>query len=280
MKKILALVASQRKLANGEIIIKEVASSIGEDCELELVRMADLKLDLCRGCYVCLMPNKKCPINDDLYYLVEKIKSADGIIIAAPCYALGPAAVTKVLLDRIIALAQFIDDLWNKPCVVIGTTGIESWEGYTLSVLNSLARFMGFNLKDSHMFIGALPGEGISAEGALDRAREMGRALFGEGRKAKEGECPTCWSDIWKFKSLDTAVCPICGQTAALSLGKEGIQWVYGEAGTRLDKEHLKEHFQVWLREKVNEFISRRKELGEIRDKYKGNDIWATPDSH
>lgn len=34
VKKILALVASQRKLANGEIIAKEIAASIEEEYEL------------------------------------------------------------------------------------------------------------------------------------------------------------------------------------------------------------------------------------------------------
>lgn len=276
MKKILALVASQRKLANGEIIIKEVAASVGDEYELELLRLTDLELDPCRGCYVCLMPGKKCPIDDGLYYLLERIKAADGIIIAAPDYVLGPAAITKVLADRMIAVDQCLDELWGKPCVVIGTYGIEGWEGYTLSALNSLARFMGFDLKDSHMFVGALPGEGISGEGALERAKEMGQALFGESRKAREGECPTCWSDIWKFPAPNTAVCPICGQTATLSMGYEGIKWSYNESGQRFNKEYLKEHFQVWLKGKVQEFISRRKELGEVRDKYKGNDTSIT----
>ncbi|ODA39928.1 flavodoxin family protein [Desulfosporosinus sp. BG] len=274
MKKILGLIASQRKLANGEILTKEVAAAAGNDCQLELLRLADLKLDMCRGCYACLTPGKQCPVDDDLYFLVEKIKAADGIILAAPCYALGPAAVTKVLGDRIIALAQLIDDLWGKPCVVIATAGIEGWEGYTLSALNAMARFMGFGLKDSHMFMGALPGEGILGEGALFRAREMGQALFGQARRAGEGECPTCWSEIWKFPQPGTAVCPICGQIANLVAGEKGIQWVYGDSSSMFNKEQLKHHFQGWLRGKVQEFISRRKELAVVRDRYKGNEPW------
>jgi multimeric flavodoxin WrbA len=277
VKKILGLVASQRKLANGEILTKEVAAAAGEDCELELIRLADLKLDLCRGCYTCLIPGKKCPIDDDLYYLVEKIKAADGIILSAPCYVLGPAAVTKVLADRMIALAQFIDDFGGKPCVVIATAGINGWEGYTLSGLTAMAKFMGFNLKDGHMFMGALPGEGILTEGALTRAREMGQALFGEPRQARSGECPSCWSEIWKFPEPTQAYCPFCGQTATLISGDNGIQWVYGEPSKKFDKEHIKEHFQGWLRGKVQEYISRRKELGEVRAPYKGNDTWITP---
>lgn len=277
MKKILGLVASQRKLANGEILTKEVAAAAGDDCQLELIRLADLKLDVCRGCYTCLIPGKQCPIHDDLYFLVEKIKAADGIILSAPCYVLGPAAVTKVLADRMIALAQLIDDLWGKPCVVIATYGIEGCEGYTLSTLNAMARFMGFDIKDSHMFFGALPGEGILGEGALNRAREMGRSLFGKAREAEAGECPTCWSEIWKFPEPGTAICPICGQTAKLVSEQKGITWVYGDSRKMFDKEHLKEHFQDWLRGKVQEFISRRKELAAVRDPYKGNDTWLIP---
>ena len=277
MKKILGLVASQRKLGNGEILTKEVAAAAGEDSELELIRLADLKLDLCRGCYTCLIPEKQCPLDDDLYFLVEKIMAADGIIISAPCYALGPAAVTKKLADRIIALAQFIDDFWGKPCVVITTAGIKGWEGYTLSAVNAMARFIGFELKDSHMFVGALPGEGIMGEGSLTRAREMGKALFGQARQAGSGECPTCWSEIWKFPEPDTAVCTICGQTATLVAGEEGIKWVYGNPSRMFDKEHLEEHFLNWLRGKVQEYMSRRKELAVVRNRYKGNDTWLIP---
>lgn len=277
MKNILGLVASQRKLANGEILTKEAAAAAGEDCQLELIRLADLRLDLCRGCYTCLAPGKQCPIGDDLYFLVDRIKAADGIILSAPCYALGPAAVTKILGDRIIALAQLIDDLWGKPCIVIGTAGIEGWEGYTLSALNAMSRFLGFDLKDSHMFMGALPGEGVLGEGALARVKEMGKALFGETRKSQQGECPTCWSEIWKFPQPGTAVCPFCDQTASLVPGDKGVQWVYGGSRNTFDKERLKDHFQGWLRGKVQEFISRRKELAQVRNRYKGDDNWLAP---
>lgn len=277
MKKILGLVASQRKLANGEILTKEVSAAAGDDCQLELIRLADLNLKLCRACYSCLTPGKQCSLNDDLYFLLEKIKAADGIILSAPDYVLGPASVTKVLADRMIAMTQFIDELWGKPCVVIATYGIEGWEGYTLSALNAMVQFMGFNLKDSHMFFGALPGEGISNPEALARAREMGQALFGEARQAKNGECPTCWSEIWKFPEPATAVCPICGQTATLVPEGKEIKWVYGNSRNPFEKEHIKEHFQGWLRSKVQEYISRRKELADIRDPYKAKDTWISP---
>ncbi len=277
MKRILGLVASQRKIANGEILIKEAAASIGEKFELELIRLPELNLQPCKACYACLVPDQRCPLMDDLYFLLDKIKEADGLILSAPCYALGPAAITKLFGDRIIALTQHLDELWGKPCVIIGTAGIKGWEGYTLSALIANTRFLGFEVKDAHMFLGALPGEALVNEKSIERIRALGATLFSEPRQQEAGQCPTCWSDVWKFPEPNHAVCPLCGQEADVHSSEHGLQWDFGSAGKRFEKEELIEHFQIWLKAQVREFGSRRKELSEIRSCYKGEDIWIKP---
>lgn len=277
MKKILGLVSSQRKLANGEILVKAAAHAAGEDCRLDLVRLPDLKLETCRGCYTCLIPGKACPIKDDFYFLVDAIKEADGLIFSAPCYALGPAAITKLLVDRVIAMSQLSEDFWGKPCVIITTAGIEGWEGYTLSAMLNGARMLGFDVKDAHMFLGALPGETIEKPGALARVQELGNALFGEGRQVRQGECPTCWSEIWKFPEPGRAVCALCGQEALLLPEDEAVRWVFQEPAVRFQRKNLEEHFQAWLKGKVQEYLLRRKELAEIRSPFKGEEHWLLP---
>ena len=279
MKKILGLVASQRKLANGEILMKEAAASIGEEFELELIRLPELSLLPCNACYACLFPNRSCPLTDDLYFLLDKIKEADGLILSAPCYALGPAAITKLFGDRIIALAQHIDELWGKPCVIIGTAGIKGWEGYTLSALIANSRFLGFDVKDAHMFLGALPGEALVNDNSIERISALGASLFNEPHILEAGQCPTCWSDIWKFPEPNQAVCPLCGQEATIFSSENGFQWDFGSAGKRFEKETLTEHFQVWLKAQVKEFGDRRKELSEIRNRYRGYNTWIKRNS-
>lgn len=268
MKKVLGLLASPRKLANGEILIKEACASIGEEFELELIKMYDLNLQPCKACYACLVPDQRCPLNDDLYFLLDRIKEADGIILSSPCYALGPAAMMKLFGDRIIALAQHIDEIWGKPCIIIGTNGIKGWEGYTLSALIAVARFIGFYVKDAHMFVGALPGESLVNVTAMERIHALGASLFSKPRQPEEGQCPTCWSDLWKFPTPSHAVCPFCGQEATVRSSHDGLQWDFGSPGNRFEKEALKEHFQVWLKDQVREFSSRRQELSEIRSRY------------
>ncbi|AFM41356.1 multimeric flavodoxin WrbA [Desulfosporosinus acidiphilus SJ4] len=271
MKKILGIVASQRKLANGEILIKEAAASVGEEAELELVKLTDLKLMPCKACYACLGKDKRCPLDDDLYSLFDRIKEADGVILSSPCYALGPAGITKIFGDRIIALAQQIDQIWGKPCVIIGTAGIRCWEGYTLSAMIANARFMGLEVKDAHMFIGALPGETLVDPEGRERIKLIGQSLFGIPHQPESGQCPTCWSDLWKFPTPNHALCPICGQEAKILPADDGnsLTWEFGPSAARFSKDHLKEHFQVWLKDQVQEFIKRRKELALIRNKYR-----------
>ncbi len=282
MKRILGLVASQRKLGNGEVLVKAVAAAaaaaVEGESELQLLRLTDLDLRPCRGCYTCLIPGKRCPIEDDLYFLAEQIQNADAIIFSAPCYVLGPAAITKLIGDRMIALAQYLEHFWGKPCVIIGTSGISGWEGYTLSALISSARMLGWQVKDAQMFIGALPGEVLEQQSILSRATQMGQALFGPASRPSQGQCPTCWSEIWKFPEPGRAICPLCGQEAELEHSPEGIVWKFGPPGKRYEKEALQEHFHTWLRGKLNEYLVRRKELAEVRNPYKGGE-WLTPPS-
>ena len=271
MKKILGIIASPRRLGNGEILVKEAAAAAVENAELELVRLAELNIRPCKACYSCLMPDHPCPLDDDLYSLLGKLKHADGLIFSAPCYALGPAGMTKLFGDRIIALAQHIEDLAHKPAVIITTAGIKGWEGYTLTSIVANMRFLGFEVKDAQMFLGALPGEALENPQALERVRLLGASLFARPRQPKNGECPTCWSDLWKFPEPNHAVCPLCGQEATIIAGADGISvhWEYGSASSRFTKAHLQEHFQVWLKDEVEEFKKRRRELAVIRNQYK-----------
>jgi multimeric flavodoxin WrbA len=279
IKNILGLISSPRILANGEILLKEVASSCGEENKLELIKLPELRIEPCRGCYTCLSPGKICPIKDDLYFLYDKIKMADGIILAVPCYFLGPAAITKLWSDRTLALAQNLKDFWNKPIVIIGTAGIKGWEGYSLSAIITMANFMGFEIKDAQMFIGALPGEVMGNPDVEQKIKIMGKALFGDKSEIQSGQCPTCRSEIWKFPKPNFAVCPICTQEAILEQQNGEVKWVFGPSAGRFELLDLEHHYGEFLPSKVREFIGRRKELALIRKPYETKDNWLKPNN-
>jgi multimeric flavodoxin WrbA len=277
MKRILGLIGSRRKVANGEILLKEVAGSCGEDYKLELIRLPELKLEPCRACYACLGPGKICPIKDDLSFLTEEITMADGIILAVPCYILGPAAISKLWSDRTIALSQHLQDFWNKPVVIIATAGIRGWEGYTLSALTAMVNIMGLKVKAAKMFIGALPGEVMENTEVRRQVKAMGKALFGVAAETEAGQCPTCRSEIWKFPKPDFAVCPLCSQEAMLEFQEGEVKWIFGPPGKRFERPELERHFGEFLPAMVKEYIDRRKELALVRNPYKTQNNWLKP---
>lgn len=278
-KKILGIVSSPRHLGNSELLVKAVAKAAGEDCELELLRLGDLNLKQCKACYKCTMGEKKCILEDDLEFFIEKMLAADGIIFSSPTYIRGLSSVLKMLGERVIAIAQHLDDYYRKPCVIAMSYGPEGDEGYAYASTLALIRMLGFDVKDAHTFLGAMPGEVFETQGNLERVKEMGKALFGEGRKAAEGECPYCWSDVWKIKDDHTLKCPMCALEAELIVKDGKVIREYGETPTHVfEYKWLNDHFRADLSAGVKDFKTRGAKLREIRGRYKSDDeVWLKP---
>lgn len=70
--------------------------------ETELVRLADYRLEPCRGCKTCFARGEEfCPLKDDRDLLIAKMKEADGVVLASPNYSFQVSALMKLFLDRL-----------------------------------------------------------------------------------------------------------------------------------------------------------------------------------
>ena len=125
--KILALIGSYRKVGNSEIVAKATAERMGDDWELSLVRLPKLRIEPCKGCYACLIPDKNCAIRDDTQWLLDRILEADAVIVAAPNYVLGPVGIMKMLADRSIQAFEHIEGFQKKRTAVALTLGREEY---------------------------------------------------------------------------------------------------------------------------------------------------------
>ena len=96
-KRLLGIVGSMRKLGNCELFIKETARLIPEPHALSLIRLPELDIKPCTGCYQCIATGA-CPQKDDVSFVIRSIAEADGLIIAAPVYFLGAQGSIKKLL--------------------------------------------------------------------------------------------------------------------------------------------------------------------------------------
>lgn len=103
MKKVLIISASPRKNGNSDLLCDEFARGAAEAGHaVEKIRLAEKKVGYCMGCYAC-RKLKRCVQNDDANELVEKMLSADVIVLATPVYFYSMDAQLKALIDRTVS---------------------------------------------------------------------------------------------------------------------------------------------------------------------------------
>lgn len=67
--------------------------------EIELVNLYDYQIGPCRGCWACVEKGT-CILQDDFNTVFDKVRSADVIVLAAPCYWGNVPGVMKNFFDR------------------------------------------------------------------------------------------------------------------------------------------------------------------------------------
>ncbi len=101
--KVIAINGSARKDGNTSLLIKKVFAELENDgIETEMIQLAGKKLPGCIGCYKCFEnKDKKCAVtNDDMNDVIEKMVSADGLILASPTYFADCSASLKAVIER------------------------------------------------------------------------------------------------------------------------------------------------------------------------------------
>ncbi len=104
MKKVVAINGSPRKNGNTYHLLNKTLESIKAikpDVECEIIETAQLKLEGCNACSACFRnKNMKCIINDDMNMIIEKMVSADAIILGTPTYFADVSSEMKAIIDR------------------------------------------------------------------------------------------------------------------------------------------------------------------------------------
>lgn len=289
MAKILGIVGSARRWGNSELMVRQVlqgAKAAGSSAQM--IRLTSLRLESCTGCMRCAIGGKPCPLDDDMVWLVDVVQDADALVLAAPTYFLGPAAVVKLVLDRLLMVSGATGKPLPpiRPAVTVITAGLADWQGVSLPYLNALVAAFGFRPIESLSAIAPGPGEVLLDDDLMARALAAGERL-GKGEldsaPAPDGACPACRCDSFLLKG-DRAVCPICGREATLERKDEGsIQLCFDAADStkhRWTPEALHEHMESWVRATGPRFMALRSEIKSRRRPYRAMDVgWLCPPS-
>ena len=103
-KNVLIISSSPRKGGNSDILCDAFAEGAKEaGNEVGKIRIADMKIGYCTGCYAC-QKTGKCAIQDDAQDVINKMMAADVIVLASPVYFYSICAQLKALIDRTVVI--------------------------------------------------------------------------------------------------------------------------------------------------------------------------------
>lgn len=109
--KAVAINGSPRKGGNTEILLRKVLEPLaGAGWETELIQVGGKKIRGCTACYRCFgAKDGRCSVKTDVFNdCLEKMLSAQAIILGSPTYFTDVSAEMKALLDRtgLVAIAN------------------------------------------------------------------------------------------------------------------------------------------------------------------------------
>ena len=106
--------------------LKQFAQETALDLTIERVSLARLALKPCSGCRACFDRGEAaCPQQDELLALYEKMREANGYVIASPVYVEDVNGILKTMIDRMAFLCHR-PALYGKSALLFTTSGIGS----------------------------------------------------------------------------------------------------------------------------------------------------------
>lgn len=102
MSRIAVLVGSVRENGNTALLAEAFAEGAELNHEVEIISVADYKINPCIGCNTCFKrEDHACFQQDDMQKVYAVLAEADIIVAASPVYFYGISAQLKALIDRL-----------------------------------------------------------------------------------------------------------------------------------------------------------------------------------
>ena len=175
MNKIVILVGSVRKGGNTSLLAQAFAEGAKANNEVEIISVADYKVNPCIGCESCMKSEgNRCFQKDDMQKIYPKLAEADLIVIASPVYFYGVSAQLKAVIDRLHTPLR--NSFKVKRLALLLVAGAELPPVFD-SILHRYQQILSFfHLEDAGMILvrGVRAKGAIAGNKALNDARNLG----------------------------------------------------------------------------------------------------------
>lgn len=169
------------------------------DGEFEEIQLIKEKIPMCNGCFKCIMEGEeRCPHFDVVNPIVEKMRRADGIIIASPVYAMNVTALLKNLFDHTAYFYHRPEFFTKKALVVVTTAGAGHKD--VAKYIDETLRHWGVNKVYKIAF--ACGGKDSLDTKAIDKTSSKFREDVESGKKHSPKLGDIIFFDVWKAMAL------------------------------------------------------------------------------
>jgi multimeric flavodoxin WrbA len=144
--KILAIGGSPKK-GNTYSVLNMIKENY-PDIDYKLLMLKDVNLELCRGCYTCVLKGEdKCPLKDDRDMIIKEMLDANGTIFASPVYVNHATALMKNFMER-LSYEAHRPRFYDKYAMVMAVCGMFGAKE-TNEYMNDIFTSFGFNVVSS-----------------------------------------------------------------------------------------------------------------------------------
>ena len=176
-KNVLIISSTPRKGGNSDRLCDAFAEGAKEaGNEVKKVRIADLKIGYCTGCYAC-QKTGTCAIKDDAQSVIDKMMAADVIVLASPVYFYSICAQLKALIDRTVVVYPNLTNKRFYYLLTMADTNRAKFDG-------PIAAMRGFlDCYEGSEECGMVCADGVYELGAIDgtkflaEAKKLGKSI-------------------------------------------------------------------------------------------------------
>jgi multimeric flavodoxin WrbA len=198
--KLMAIIGSPRRNGNTEALADTVIEGYLSKTltEVEKIFVTEKKIAYCTGCLSCTFPppgTKRCVIKDDMADILERMAGSDAFVFATPNHMRTVSAPLLTFLSRMLPIMQFLPDtdpegriigggftsaLKDKKAAIVISQGDPIFSSALVHAVLE-RNLMDFGLRRVGDVISSgnmMPGDASKKQGDLERAFQLGVALF------------------------------------------------------------------------------------------------------
>jgi multimeric flavodoxin WrbA len=282
------------KNGNSEAFLKAALMGAKEmGVESEIIRVMDLKVLPCKGCWAC-QKTGKCSM-DDVDWILEKTMLGDGaIIVSAPVYHVRTNGYLLCISEKMNHLLGKDPNRAERKrmgaAISVGGSGYDGWTSLGLPTMQLFLQHFITLVDQVQINHCADKGAALTPdnEWAIERCRQLGRnmakAMSMPPEKVKYmGEespisCPVCHCNVFYLETgLPEIACPTCQVHGKVSLvnGAYKVKWnKYDVKNPRFGTERGHHHREFIMNHKKEEWP--QIESPEVQKKIKEYNAYGT----